>query len=130
MKFKIDQNLPIEAADLLTVAGHSEKLFAGHPDAMTVYQQSLGGASDERIVDVCKDEGRILITADLDLSDIRRYPPALTPGYMVLRLPRQSKQALLDLLAKAISGIRAATPSRVFQIGTSQPRHRHMAKRN
>lgn len=102
MKFKIDQNLPIEAADLLTVACHSEKLLAGHPDAMTVYQQSLGGASDERIVDVCKDEDRILITADLDLSNIRRYPPALTPGYMVLRLPRQSKQALLDLLAKAI----------------------------
>jgi predicted nuclease of predicted toxin-antitoxin system len=86
MKFKIDQNLPIEAAALLTAAGH---------DAMTVYQQSLGGASDERIVDVCKDEDRILITADLDLSDIRRYPPAQTPGYMVLRLPRQSKQALL-----------------------------------
>src|SRR3989338_10296097 len=93
MKFKIDQNLPIEAADLLTAANH---------DAKTVYKQSLGGASDERIVDICKDENRILITADLDLSDIRRYPPALTPGYMVLRLPRQSKQALLDLLTKAI----------------------------
>ena len=93
MKFKIDQNLPIEAADLLTAAGY---------DALTVYQQSLGGAPDERIVDVCKDEGRILITADLDLSDIRRYPPSQAPGYMVLRSPRQSKQALLDLLAKAI----------------------------
>ena len=93
MKFKIDQNLPIEAADLLTAANH---------DAMTVYQQSLGGASDQRIVDVCKNEDRILITADLDLSDIRHYPPAQTPGYMVLRLPRQSKQALLDLLVKAI----------------------------
>jgi len=93
MKFKVDQNLPIEAANLLTAAGH---------DAMTVYQQSLGGAPDERIVDVCKDEGRILVTADLDLSDIRRYPPSQAPGYMVLRMPRQSKQALLDLLAKAI----------------------------
>lgn len=93
MKFKIDQNLPIEAADLFMAANY---------DAMTVYQQSLGDASDERIVDVCKDEDRILITADLDLSDIRRYPPSQTPGYMVLRLPRQSKQALLDLLAKAI----------------------------
>lgn len=93
MKFKIDQNLPIEAADLLAAAGH---------DAMTVYEQSLSGAPDDRIVDVCKLEERILITADLDLSDIRRYPPSQTPGYMVLRLPRQSKQALLDLLAKAI----------------------------
>ncbi|MFH1870272.1 MAG: DUF5615 family PIN-like protein [Pseudomonadota bacterium] len=93
MKFKIDQNLPIEAADMLSAAGH---------DAMTVYQQSLGGAPDERIVEVCKDEDRILITADLDLSDIRRYPPLEAPGYMVLRLPRQSKQASLDLLAKVI----------------------------
>jgi len=93
MKFKIDQNLPIEAADLLAAAGH---------DAMTVFQQSLGGASDERIVDVCKSEGRILVTADLDLSDVRHYPPSQSPGYIVLRLPRQSKQALLELLAKAI----------------------------
>jgi predicted nuclease of predicted toxin-antitoxin system len=93
MKFKIDQNLPVEAADLITAAGH---------DAMTVYQQSLSGAPDERIVDVCKNEDRILITADLDLSDIRRYPPSQAPGYMVLRLPRQSKQAVLELLAKAI----------------------------
>jgi len=55
MKFRIDQNLPIDSADLLIAAGH---------DAITVYQQSLGGAPDERIVEVCKDEGRILITAD------------------------------------------------------------------
>lgn len=93
MKFKIDQNLPIEAADLLTAAGY---------DAIAVYQQSLGGAPDERIVEVCQDEDRILITADLDLSDIRRYPPSRAPGYMVLRSPRQSKQALLDLMAKTI----------------------------
>jgi len=93
MKFKIDQNLPIEAADLLTAAGH---------DAITVYQQSLGGAPDERIVEVCQDEDRILISADLDLSDIRRYPPSQAPGYMLLRSPRQSKQALLDLMAKVI----------------------------
>lgn len=93
MKFKIDQNLPIEAADLLTAAGH---------DAMTVYQQSLGGVPDERIVEVCKHEDRILITADLDLSDIRRYPPSQAPGYIVLRLPRQGKQAVLDLLVKVI----------------------------
>lgn len=94
MKFKIDQNLPTEAAEMLVVAGH---------DAMTVYQQLLGGAPDERIVEVCKFEDRILITADLDLSDIRRYPPSEAPGYMVLRSPRQSKSALLALLAKAIS---------------------------
>lgn len=93
MKFKIDQNLPIEAAHLLTAAGH---------DALTVYQQLLGGAPDGRIVEVCRDEGRILISADLDLSDIRQYPPSRAPGYMILRSARQSKQGLLALLARAI----------------------------
>jgi predicted nuclease of predicted toxin-antitoxin system len=94
MKFKIDQNLPVEAVDLLVASGH---------DALTVYQQQLGGAPDRRIVDVCLAEGRILVTADLDLSDIRLYPPAGTPGYVVLRTPRQSKPALLALLARAIA---------------------------
>ena len=93
MKFKVDQNLPVDAADLLKAAGH---------DALTVYQQSLGGALDERIVEVCQEEDRILITADLDLSDIRRHPPSQAPGYMLLRMPRQSKKTLLDLLAKVI----------------------------
>ena len=93
MKFKIDQNLPTEAADLLMASGH---------DAVTVYQQSLGDAPDERIVEICKDEDRILVTAYLDLSDIRRYPLSRAPGYMVLRSPRQSKQALLGLMAKTI----------------------------
>ena len=41
MKFKIDQNLAVECAALLVEAGH---------DAMTVYQQELTGAPDERIL--------------------------------------------------------------------------------
>ena len=80
MKFKIDQNLPIEAAELLKAAGH---------DAMTVYQQTLGGASDERIVDVCKDADRILITADLDLSDT---PKGRQTGGAFFELPFASQE--------------------------------------
>ena len=38
MKFKIDENLPTEAADLLRSAGH---------DAVTVGEQRLGGAVAE-----------------------------------------------------------------------------------
>ena len=68
MRFKLDQNLPVDAASLLAGAGH---------DAMTVYQQQLYGAPDPQIVEVCKQESRALITADL--SDIRA-PVRLTPG--------------------------------------------------
>jgi predicted nuclease of predicted toxin-antitoxin system len=81
VRFKLDQNLPIEAASLLSSAGH---------DVMTVYQQELAGAPDPEIVAVCRAEKRVLITADLDLSDIREYPPEHSPGLIVLRLSTQS----------------------------------------
>lgn len=49
MKFKTDENLPAEIADLLRKAKH---------DAATVFEQRLSGASDDRIADVCKREMR------------------------------------------------------------------------
>ena len=93
MKFKIDQNLAVECALILTDAGH---------DAMTVYQQNLAGAPDEQIVKVCQQEGRVLITADLDLSDIRRYPPEQSPGFVVLRMNDQSRARQLALLRRIL----------------------------
>lgn len=93
MKFKIDQNLPLECVEILAAAGH---------DAMTVWQQDLGGATDEKIVQVCRAEDRILITADLDLSDIVRYPPSASPGFIVFRTRDQSKHAMLDMTRRLI----------------------------
>jgi len=93
MKFKIDQNLPVECATLLVNAGY---------DAMTVYDQALSGAPDEKIVAVCKAEERILITADLDLTDIRCYPPEASPGFIVLRSSKQSKAILTELLIRTL----------------------------
>jgi predicted nuclease of predicted toxin-antitoxin system len=89
VRFKLDQNLPIEAASLLENAGH---------DATTVYQQQLTGAADSKIVAVCREEKRALITADLDLSDIREYPPEQSPGLIVLRLKEQTRPNQLALL--------------------------------
>jgi predicted nuclease of predicted toxin-antitoxin system len=54
MKFKIDQNLPIEFTVILQQAGHN---------ALTVFEQQLGGAPDPQIVAACQREDRILITA-------------------------------------------------------------------
>ena len=93
MKFKIDQNLPSECAEILAEAGH---------DAMTVVQQALGGAPDEKIVQVCRAEERILITADLDLSDIVRYPPADSPGFIVYRNRDQSKRSMLEMTRRLL----------------------------
>lgn len=45
MKFKVDENLPIEVVRMLEDNGH---------DALTVLEQNLGGALDSRIAQVCK----------------------------------------------------------------------------
>ena len=61
MKFKIDENLPIEVAGLLQQAGY---------DAATVYDQSLVGATDENIATVCQTEKRAIVTLDTDFAVI------------------------------------------------------------
>ena len=87
MKFKIDENLPTEIAEILRLAGY---------DALTVRDEALTGEADSRVMTICQQENRILVTIDIDFADIRSYPPHLLPGIMVLRLSRQSKrQAIL-----------------------------------
>jgi predicted nuclease of predicted toxin-antitoxin system len=62
LKFKIDENLPLEIVDSLRRAGY---------DAFTVEDQGLKGATDFNIAAVCKKEGRIIVTLDTDFTDIR-----------------------------------------------------------
>jgi predicted nuclease of predicted toxin-antitoxin system len=62
MRFKIDENLPVEVADLLRANMH---------DAMTIFDQHMIGELDPKVASVCKSEERALITLDLDFSDIR-----------------------------------------------------------
>ena len=61
MKFKLDENLSPSLAALFEAAGH---------DAHSVIQQALGGQPDERVVEVCSHETRVLVTLDLDFSNI------------------------------------------------------------
>lgn len=55
MRFKLDENLPVELATLFSEAGH---------DAMTVGDQNLGGASDSELTAVCMAEGRALVVEE------------------------------------------------------------------
>jgi predicted nuclease of predicted toxin-antitoxin system len=91
MKFKVDENLPIEAATLLRDSGH---------DAMTVHEQDLRGTPDPRLREVCVSEGRVPITFDLDFSDLRSYRG--TPGCIVLRLSRQDRDHVLRVLQRIV----------------------------
>ena len=93
MKFKTDENLPIEMASLLRSLGY---------DAMTVGDENLVGASDDTILARCREEGRVLMTLDLDFADVRAYPPQESRGLMVFRVRRQDKTYLVEMLRRVI----------------------------
>jgi len=88
MRFKIDENLPIEIAGLLLDSGH---------DAKTVNDQLLQGADDSFLIERCGRENRIIITLDADFSDIRAYPPSDHEGIIVLRVGNQSKTHIIKV---------------------------------
>ncbi|MFZ5651455.1 MAG: DUF5615 family PIN-like protein [Bacillota bacterium] len=74
MKFKTDENLPIEAVELFRSAGY---------DVESVYSENIQGCSDKILIQKCIEEGRIIVTLDNDFSDIIAYPPEKTNGTIV-----------------------------------------------
>ncbi|MCA9164438.1 MAG: DUF5615 family PIN-like protein [Planctomycetales bacterium] len=89
MQFKIDENLPVDAAEVLRNTGH---------DALTIHDQQMVGQPDPSVAAVCLSEQRALITLDLDFADIRTYPPGEYCGIIVLRPRSQAKQSVLSLM--------------------------------
>jgi len=97
MKFKVDENLPVEVAALLRQAGF---------DASTVLEQTLGGEADSTIAAICRIERRVIVTLDVDFADIRTYPPAHYAGILVLRIKQQDKPFLLKLFPRILHQLR------------------------
>ena len=93
MRFKTDENLPVEVAELLRQHQH---------DALSVHDQQLAGQVDAEIARVCQIENRALVTCDLDFADIRAYPPEDYHGIIVLRPAVQSVSSLLRLANRAL----------------------------
>lgn len=96
MKFKIDENLPAEVAEILARAGH---------DARTVFDEELTGQGDKTIAQVCQAEQRVLLSLDLDFADIRAYPPRDYVGIITVRSKRQDKRSVLELVEGVIKAL-------------------------
>jgi predicted nuclease of predicted toxin-antitoxin system len=104
VKFKLDENLPVSSTAILTSVGH---------DVDTVTQEGLIGALDRDVVAAATAAGRILISLDRGLGDIRAYPPGSHDGIVVLRLTDQSAAAAI----KAVSDL-ATLPNPESLTGT------------
>lgn len=88
---KLDENVPVEAAELVRAAGWN---------CGTVHDERLASAEDAQIAAVCQAEARVLFTLDLDFADIRAYPPKEYVGIVVFRPAEPSRRQVLDLVTR------------------------------
>ncbi len=102
MKLKIDENLPADCAVLLRNAGF---------EADTVADERMAGADDTVIASRSQAEERVLVTLDLDFSNVRAYPPARHAGIIVLRPKRQDKRTVLALMERIVLALTNRTPA-------------------
>jgi predicted nuclease of predicted toxin-antitoxin system len=102
MRIKLDENVDARLATFLKRAGH---------DTNTVQEQSLRGTEDEALYEVCKVEDRILVSLDLDFSNIVRFPPERTPGLVVLRGPNQLFSTMRILVETLVDALNRESPA-------------------
>jgi len=82
MKIKLDENLPFSLAIPLTGLGH---------DVHSAQEEGLTGLSDREIWETAQKESRLLITQDLDFSDLRQFAPGSHHGILLVRLRSPSR---------------------------------------
>src|SRR5215469_1406265 len=91
MKVKLDENLPLQITLELRARKH---------DVHTVGEEGLTGHADADIWQAAQREGRLLITQDLDFSDIRKFQPGTHHGIVLTRLQSPSRQNLIARISE------------------------------
>lgn len=93
MKFKLDENLPTELVTDLYELGH---------DADTVMDEKLCGASDPAVLQAAKAAGRVLLTLDKGIADVRRYPIDEYVGVVLFRPDTLGRRAVLEFIRERL----------------------------
>jgi predicted nuclease of predicted toxin-antitoxin system len=93
VKFKLDENLGRTAFLAFEAAGH---------DVSTVHLQRMSGAPDNTVFAVCRDEGRILVTLDLDFANPLTFDPRTAAGVAVLRLPKNHAPSDISVVVQRL----------------------------
>jgi predicted nuclease of predicted toxin-antitoxin system len=100
VRLKLDENLGKQPLELFVEAGH---------DAVTVKAQQLSGVDDLKLIAVCKEEKRCLVTLDMGFGNPLVFPPEEYSGIAVLRLPAQlSQTVILDGCRTLVSALERA----------------------
>ena len=96
MKFKVDENLPAELLSDLRAAGH---------EAETVPDEGVAGAPDSILLERVRSEGRVLLTMDKGIADVRIYPPGGYAGIILFRPSTSGRGAVLAFIRRHLPTI-------------------------
>jgi predicted nuclease of predicted toxin-antitoxin system len=95
LKLKLDENLGKRVAQLFQAAGY---------DTATVPGQRMSGAADSDLIKRCRDEGRVLVTLDLDFGNPLLFRPSQYRGIAVLRPSEPVSCGDLEDLCRTLIG--------------------------
>lgn len=96
MKFKLDENLPIELVLDLRGLGH---------DVDTVIDEGLRGAADPSIVDAALEADRILVTLDKGIANLKRYPTHQLPVSSCFEPDRLGRGTVIAFVRERLNGV-------------------------
>jgi len=111
MRIKLDENLPVRLAAILTNLGH---------DVHTIAEENLSGRSDREVWKAAQQDGRFLITQDLDFSDLRQFAPGTHCGILLVRLHSPDRQSLIMRVAEIFQQEDVSRWERCFVVVTER----------
>lgn len=94
MKLLLDQGLPRSAADLLRSADI---------DAVHTGEQGLATAEDSNILEIARQENRIIVTLDADFHALLALSGASGPSVIRVRIEGLRAEALTILLQRVLN---------------------------
>jgi predicted nuclease of predicted toxin-antitoxin system len=116
VKFKLDENLPVELVTDLRALGH---------DADTVTGEGLRGAADPAVVDAALAADRILFTLDKGIANLQRYPIHQHAGVVLFRPDTSGRGAVIAFVRERLREVLEMDLSdRLTVVGPSRIRFR------
>lgn len=97
MSFLTDENIPRNVIDMLRDMGH---------EMLDVREQRMDGAPDSEVAGLARDERRVLVTLDMDFSNILHYPPGDYAGVIVLRVPKPTRHRVAVTLKEFLAAVK------------------------
>lgn len=94
MRFLVDMSLAVRVAEWLRAEGH---------DAVHLREEKLDRLPDDAVFAKAADEGRIILTCDLDFGEIRAFSAGKEVSVVVFRMASARASRVIARLAKVMA---------------------------